>query len=316
MLADFDRGWESLGGNMEPGVWVWVQRDGRSVWEAGWVWSSKGKGLSAACLWLLWHLGHRCALGPPLRLKHSCGWRVCVQTLGPLPHRCDAGQTSKWSSPSLSSQWDFSALTTSTTAAEHRAGRNLRKSLSTEKSKPMFPLRGVCLHSLYHFRTQCVWLNTGRSHQRNLETWASVLSPPVTGLPGGSTVKNLPAIQEMQEMCISWSLGWEDLLEGAWQPTPVFLPGESRGQRSLVGYSPWGHRESDMTAATEHPHASSYWPWALGKIAWFSCLCFLGVTILACYGFLGDDCFWKVYRMLPCIKEELPTHLWLRCIWL
>ena len=37
MLADFDRGWESLGGNMEPGVWVWVQRDGRSVWEAGWV---------------------------------------------------------------------------------------------------------------------------------------------------------------------------------------------------------------------------------------------------------------------------------------
>ena len=27
-----------------------------------------------------------------------------------------------------------------------------------------------------------------------------------------------------------------------WQPTPVFLPGESCGQRSLVGYSPWGHR--------------------------------------------------------------------------
>ena len=27
-----------------------------------------------------------------------------------------------------------------------------------------------------------------------------------------------------------------------WQPTPVFLPGESRGQRSLVGYSPWGHK--------------------------------------------------------------------------
>ena len=28
-----------------------------------------------------------------------------------------------------------------------------------------------------------------------------------------------------------------------WQPTPVFLPGESHGQRSLAGYSPWGHRE-------------------------------------------------------------------------
>ena len=33
----------------------------------------------------------------------------------------------------------------------------------------------------------------------------------------------------------------------AWQPTPVFLPGESRGQRSLVGYSPWGHTELDTT---------------------------------------------------------------------
>ena len=32
-----------------------------------------------------------------------------------------------------------------------------------------------------------------------------------------------------------------------WQPAPVFLPGEPHGQRRLAGYSPWGHRESDMT---------------------------------------------------------------------
>ena len=32
-----------------------------------------------------------------------------------------------------------------------------------------------------------------------------------------------------------------------WLPTPVFLPGESHGQRSLVGYSPWGHQESAVT---------------------------------------------------------------------
>ena len=35
-----------------------------------------------------------------------------------------------------------------------------------------------------------------------------------------------------------------------WQPTPVFLPGESHGQRSLVGCSPWGRTESDTTEAT------------------------------------------------------------------
>ena len=35
-----------------------------------------------------------------------------------------------------------------------------------------------------------------------------------------------------------------------WQPTPVFLPGESQGQQSLVGCHIWGHTESDMTEAT------------------------------------------------------------------
>ena len=32
-----------------------------------------------------------------------------------------------------------------------------------------------------------------------------------------------------------------------WQPTPIFLPGKSHGQRNLVGYSPWGRKESDTT---------------------------------------------------------------------
>ena len=33
----------------------------------------------------------------------------------------------------------------------------------------------------------------------------------------------------------------------AWQPTPLFSPGESHGHRSLLGYSPWGHKESDLS---------------------------------------------------------------------
>ena len=37
-----------------------------------------------------------------------------------------------------------------------------------------------------------------------------------------------------------------------WQPTPVFLPGKSQGQRSLVNYSPWGCKESDMTKQLHH----------------------------------------------------------------
>ena len=57
------------------------------------------------------------------------------------------------------------------------------------------------------------------------------------------TVKNLPAMREIQVQ----SLGWEDPLEKEVATTPVLLPGESHGRRSLVGYSPWGHKESDMT---------------------------------------------------------------------
>ena len=39
------------------------------------------------------------------------------------------------------------------------------------------------------------------------------------------------------------------------QPTPVFLLGESHGQRSLVGYNPQDHKESDTTESTQHTHA-------------------------------------------------------------
>ena len=45
------------------------------------------------------------------------------------------------------------------------------------------------------------------------------------------------------------SLGQKDPMEESTQPTPVFLPGESRGQRSLKGYSPWGRKELDTTKA-------------------------------------------------------------------
>ena len=66
------------------------------------------------------------------------------------------------------------------------------------------------------------------------------------GFPRGSVVKNPPAKQEMQEMGV-WSLGWEDPLEKGMATPPVLLPGKSHGQRSLVGYSPWGRKESDMS---------------------------------------------------------------------
>ena len=57
------------------------------------------------------------------------------------------------------------------------------------------------------------------------------------------TVKNLPAMQETQVR----SLGWDDPLEKEMTTTPVFLPGESHGQRSQAGYCPGGGKVSDTT---------------------------------------------------------------------
>ena len=57
-------------------------------------------------------------------------------------------------------------------------------------------------------------------------------------------VKNLPA---MQERCRFNPWVRKILWRRKWQPTPVFLPREFHGQRSLVGYSPWGRKESDIT---------------------------------------------------------------------
>ena len=64
------------------------------------------------------------------------------------------------------------------------------------------------------------------------------------------TVKNLPAMKETWMGKIPWR---KECLT-----TPVFLPGESHGQKRLVGYSPWGHKKSDMTEQLTHTHAHTH----------------------------------------------------------
>ena len=47
--------------------------------------------------------------------------------------------------------------------------------------------------------------------------------------------------------CLFFLLGFTTSWRRKWQPTPVLLPGKFHGQRSLVGYGPWGYKESDTT---------------------------------------------------------------------
>ena len=57
------------------------------------------------------------------------------------------------------------------------------------------------------------------------------------------TVKNLPKHRKPRFDPLVGKVLWRR----EWQPTPVFLPGEAHGQRSLAGYSPWDHKELDTT---------------------------------------------------------------------
>jgi len=73
----------------------------------------------------------------------------------------------------------------------------------------------------------------------------------IWGFPGGSDGKESACnAGDLGSICELGRFPWRK----AWQPTPVFLPGEFHGQGSLVGYSPWGHKESDMTELLIQQH--------------------------------------------------------------
>ena len=75
----------------------------------------------------------------------------------------------------------------------------------------------------------------------------NIIYMSILGFPGGSVAKNPPA--NAGDRFDPWSrkIFWRRKC----QPCPVFLPGKPHGQRSLVGYSPWGHKESDNLATEQ-----------------------------------------------------------------
>ena len=68
-------------------------------------------------------------------------------------------------------------------------------------------------------------------------------------------VKNLPAVQETGVQPWAGKIPWSR----DWLPTPVFLPGEFHGQRSLEAYSPWGHKKLDMTEQPSMHSCTGAW---------------------------------------------------------
>ena len=99
-----------------------------------------------------------------------------------------------------------------------------------------------------------VWLASSSLHVLGV-IWQEVVR--VKGLPGGTSGKE--PICQCRRCERSEFNAWigKILWRRAWQPTPVFMPAESHGQRSLVGYSPQDHKESDTTKVTENARTSS-----------------------------------------------------------
>ena len=110
-----------------------------------------------------------------------------------------------------------------------------------------------------------------------------------------------------------------------WQPTPVFLPGEVHGQRSLVGYSPRGHKESDTTQPCMHAHIIKY------KYKWGKCeqdqliilmpvylLCYYTMTLLSVLSEglsvkrIWDFCF--IYYICTSIYNYLKIKSWIETV--
>ena len=107
--------------------------------------------------------------------------------------------------------------------------------------------------------------------------WTELNWTELGDFPGGASGRESTCWSRRHERCgfdpwvrkISWSRSWK--------PTPVFLPGEPHGQRSLVGRNPWGRKEPDMA---EHAQNQStvgiYYKLAqgaqLGALLWPGCL--------------------------------------------
>ena len=99
-----------------------------------------------------------------------------------------------------------------------------------------------------------------------LEYWSGLPCPPLGDLPDRGIESTSPALQMDSLLLSHWEsprlMAWiclqcrrpgfdpwvgKILWRRKWQAIPRFLPGEFHGQRSLVGYNPWSHKELDMT---------------------------------------------------------------------
>ena len=174
--------------------------------------------------------------------------------------------------------WDSSRLPHLLACLSYCPGSSVSQGLSGSPGCPPCPAHGRCLMTIYEYVNKCTvcgwengpipvcqwWLWEITSQSYSLQKQRIRLREP----SGGRfcrflwKVKGFPWWLRGQRICLQCGRSGFNPWVGkipwrrAWWPTPVLLPGESHGRRSLVGYSPWGPKEWDTTEwLSTHGHS-------------------------------------------------------------
>ena len=101
--------------------------------------------------------------------------------------------------------------------------------------------------SIYIYNIYIIYIHVYYISEKAMAPHSSTLAwkIPWTEEPGG--LQSMGSLRVGYDWAASLSLFAFMHWRRKWQPTPVFLPGKSHGQRSLIGHSPWGRKESDTT---------------------------------------------------------------------
>ena len=143
------------------------------------------------------------------------------------------------------------------------SGHGIPQARTLEWVAISFSMGSFLTHWLNWCLLHCWWILYWLSFQGSqlpspiyIQSWSQ-------GFPGGSGKESTTCNVEGASS-IPWSgkIPWRR----KWQPTPVFLPGKSHGERSLVGYSPWGHKRIRQDLAIKQQQFGLY------ESIWFTSL--------------------------------------------
>ena len=113
------------------------------------------------------------------------------------------------------------------------------------------------LQQLWHVDSQLwqmglvYWWHVGSSSEKAMAPHSSTLAWKIPWTEEPGRLQSMWSLRVGHDLATSLSLFTFMHWRRKWQPTPVFLPGESQGRRGLVGCLLWGRTESDMTEATQ-----------------------------------------------------------------